>query len=173
LVEVGFGSVILWFLTLLSIPSLPSTHHRSLVLVCCRPNDGKIVNIGDPIPKAADINIFRMLGGRDRMLPWERAIADKGYCGMEDRDILVTPVKGKIDQLTPDFLTHNICVSSVRILIERVIGIIKRDKSLSDPWRGEILFQPVMFLVSAHFANIQMQYHPIQQNVNPLLTLSK
>jgi hypothetical protein len=129
--------------------------------------NGEIVWISGPAPgKTHDLTMLRNNGLLLLLLSGEWLLADKGYQG--DSRILV-PFKGKWEDLTPWQQTFNRIVGSVRVLVERSIGRIKRFSCLKVPWRHDISLHMIAFTVCAQLAQIGIVVNALEKQINPWL----
>lgn len=128
---------------------------------------GEIVWIAGGIARSHDKKIFDECGLRELLIDeGEMRLADKGYVGAEQ---LYTPFKG--NDLTPQQELWNNCLSSVRILVERMNGRIKNFAAMQF-WRGRNPLDgrhQAVFHVICNLVNISIQTNPLVFEVNDLL----
>jgi hypothetical protein len=112
--------------------------------------------VSEPAPgRIHDITLYRM-HLQPLILPWETLLGDKGFQGEPE---LITPVKGRT--LTPFEKASNTYIGSVRAIIERTIGRIKRFAAVSHVWRHDRALHPVVFKVCANLAQLTMEVAPL------------
>jgi hypothetical protein len=138
--------------------------HTIKYLVAVRITDGRIVWVSEPAPgRIHDITLYRM-HLQPLILPWETLLGDKGFQGEPE---LITPVKGRT--LTPFEKASNTYIGSVRAIIERTIGRIKRFAAVSHVWRHDRALHPVVFKVCANLAQLTMEVAPLVKEPHPFL----
>jgi len=103
-----------------------------------------------------DLQVSRQFGLFDMLLPGELLLADKGYIG---EDLFLTPMRQPEDEAEWD---TNRDLSSVRDLVENVIGRVKVFQCTQQKWRHEIDLHLVMFEVVCNLANLEMMLHPMR-----------
>lgn len=104
----------------------------------------------------------------DALEPDEKILADRGYQGLDER--CITPIKKPASRpLTSDERTFNKAVASVRVDVERAIGVIKRFHCLQQDWRHDRSYHPVCFHFCANLANVIIRHEPLRSFLNPWL----
>jgi hypothetical protein len=131
-----------------------------------RPNDGYFIHWSGGIPRVNDSKMFELGPLLQQLQPWERGIGDKAYIKFPQ---LITPLKG-VD-LSDEEKFYNSIVSSVRSIVERAIGRLKKFRILSDPYRGDLVYHHRIFGVLVNFVNIDIQHRPLVACENPFLYL--
>ena len=88
-------------------------------------------------------------------------MADKGYVGALD---CVTPIKAKrgkkLDPVEEDW---NKRLGEVRVIVEQVIGRIKKFEILRQIFRSPVYKHPTIFSVCAKLANLSMSVKPVRK----------
>jgi len=132
---------------------------------------GSICYIGGPVPGSMnDIRAIRESGFlatlRSENLD-EIILADKGYQGLTN---CITPIKAKKNaELSPEELSFNEVISSVRYIVECSIGRMKIFNLLNQRYRkGYLKLQKhaKLFHICAHITNISLAREPLQYHAN-------
>jgi len=130
---------------------------------------GKIVyNSFEGMPASRhDIRMFRENGLVYKLAEDDMLMGDKGFIG---HNKIITPFKGS--NLGPKRVEFNALLSSVRIMVENVIGRVKIFGLLQTKWRHEFSMHQVFFNLCCQITNISLDLEPAHLTVNNLLCCS-
>lgn len=137
-----------------------------LLKVATQIHSGRIVWVSGGVPGVHDKKILTQCGLLNQLLPGEKGLADKGYVGRDIEDRITTPFKGA---LTSDQEAFNRALSTIRITVERVNGLIKSFGILSQSFRHDIELHSMLFGVICDLVNLRLKIFPLTHRVHPLL----
>jgi len=145
---------------------LPASQHEVVVThyitVVVRVTDGKIVFLSTgAYGSSHDSTIFKTIGFQSFLSPTERIFGDGAYIG-DNR--CITPFR-KIN-LNAEQRKYNFVVSSLRIIVEQVIGQIKKFKCLQK-WRGNDEDLCKIVFICGSICNFLFRKKKIRERPNP------
>lgn len=142
------------------------------LLVATQIKTGKIVWINGPFAGSVnDKTIFRDRLFERATLDHATGLADKGYICAEFEQVLAYPTSGGVLRrpLAREEEAVNRCIATVRIHIERLMGLLKVWDILKDPWRGERSDHVTVFEVICRLTNLRLTALPLIRTLHPLL----
>jgi len=115
--------------------------------------DGMFYWVSKPFPGAVhDMRVFREAGLLNLLPSAERLIGDKGYQGHPK---IITPIKGRYP--SKDEREFNTMIGEWRIVVEHSFGKLKRFHCLTQPWRGSLEKQGIVFRLCCHITNLKIR----------------
>jgi hypothetical protein len=146
-----------------------SSRYNVKYTIACQISSGKICFVDGPVPGSyADVTSFRDCGLLFNLPKKEMILCDKGYQGQPR---CLTPYKkdrGKLF-LTAEEEAFNEVLSSVRMLVERVIGRVKVFGALGSRgrFRSHTLEKhKALFTVACQITNISLEIEPLMFHTN-------
>jgi len=130
---------------------------------------GRILDVSPSFPgKVHDKKMWdEWMEQFDHDFTHEKVLADKGYIGVPE---CLCPVKKPVGgELTEDEKLFNKVIGSVRVIVEQVIGRIKRFSILKHRYRGERSEHETIFRLCAKLANLSMQFSPVRSHASEFL----
>jgi hypothetical protein len=132
------------------------------------PRSKRILHVTTTIPaKTHDKKALTNDGVLLRAPPHSKGLGDLGFQGVS-KDCpwltVITPIKRKPKQeLSETDKETNKALSSIRVRVEHVIGRVKINKILKDPFRGSLEFADLVFKNACSLYNFRLAYRYVKR----------
>jgi len=141
--------------------------------VAIRVRDGKIRWIAGPSSGSLiDVSLTRKSGFLEFLLSDELVMADKAYKGKDFENFLTPekkPSKRQMKLITLELWEkmrmENRILSRLRVLVENLIGRMKKFGALNGIWRGNYDFQAQTVLAVANITNFWIDENPLRRTL--------
>jgi hypothetical protein len=107
-----------------------------------------------------DFTLTQEKGLLNRVLPYERVLADMGYIG--DYRI-ITPFKRNKKRGNPIHMIWNKALGALRVKVEHVFNRVKIFEALKQAWRHKLYFHKIVFYVIVNILSIELLIHPVKK----------